>query len=303
MAGGYDTFAPEGSQALPPRKQQRLVIGSLVLALVACAALVGVAVRSERRTELVDPEEDVDTYGKWLNTLNGDVEYDPDWESQNMHHRDLTDLTPGALPHMKKIGSLQGKDFAKDVYSPDLSKFKPDTSMDDIPAQLDAFKQKVAVERDMYQKLKKIVDDHSVPQPEAMVVKVAERGPVGPKGPRGVRGPQGDVGDVGPEGPPGPPGDVGPRGPRGPIGPQGQKGFTGAEGKRGFEGRIGKRGPMGAQGEKGKPGKQGHPGEPGAPGPQGPNGARGETGADGPAGPSGPGGEGRYKWVLADGEA
>ncbi len=36
--------------------------------------------------------------------------------------------------------------------------------MDDVSAELDELKQKVAVEKDMYQKLKKIVDDHSVPQ-------------------------------------------------------------------------------------------------------------------------------------------
>ena len=156
-------------------------------------------------------------------------------------------------------------------YSPDLTKFKPDTSMDDVPQELAVFKAKVEAEKDMYQKLKKIIDDHEN-QPEAMVVRVAERGPPGPPGPRGYRGPNGDTGKLGPAGPPGPPGDVGPRGPRGPIGPTGKKGFDGPEGKRGFEGRIGKRGPIGTTGAVGKEGAPGAEGEPGAPGPQGPNG-------------------------------
>eukprot|EP00286_Rhodomonas_abbreviata_P026560 CAMPEP_0181311246 /NCGR_PEP_ID=MMETSP1101-20121128/13031_1 /TAXON_ID=46948 /ORGANISM="Rhodomonas abbreviata, Strain Caron Lab Isolate" /LENGTH=296 /DNA_ID=CAMNT_0023417957 /DNA_START=9 /DNA_END=902 /DNA_ORIENTATION=+ len=294
---GYDTFGASQRDrlGLAPRKQNRAVVISLI-SLIAVAGVVGFRWSAAQRTEL----EDVDTYGDWLNTLSGNPEYDPDWESENMKHRDLTDLTPGALPHSKKIGSLQGTDFKKDVYTPDLSKYKTDSSMDDVPRLLDEFKTKVSAEQDMYKKLKAIVDEHSKPQPEAMVVKVAERGPVGPPGPRGFRGSQGDTGDIGPAGPPGPPGDEGPRGPRGPIGPQGKKGFQGPEGKRGFEGRVGKRGAKGAEGPKGPQGRPGNVGEPGAPGPQGPNGPRGEAGSDGAPGPTGKAGEGRYKWVLAD---
>lgn len=58
-----------------------------------------------------------------------------------------------------------------------------------------------------YKKLKEIVGD-GTPDPEALVVKVAERGPRGPMGPRGRRGDFGKIGDQGPPGPPGPPGEM-----------------------------------------------------------------------------------------------
>lgn len=117
MAAGYDTFLPTQRDSQVAPRRQRVLLASVALALVAGVVLVGAFVQSPTRIVLVDPEESVDTYGKWLGTLNGDTEYDKDWESENMPHRDLTDLTPGALPHMKHIGALQGEDFRKDVVS------------------------------------------------------------------------------------------------------------------------------------------------------------------------------------------
>ena len=122
----------------------------------------------------------------------------------------------------------------------------------EVPEQLAKFKRAVSLEREKYKALKEIVDENEADKPEALVVRVAERGEVGPKGPRGVRGVQGDEGDPGPKGPPGPPGDLGPRGDRGPIGPTGPKGNPGDKGKRGFEGRVGKRGPQGPEGGGGE---------------------------------------------------
>ena len=147
--------------------------------------------------------------------------------------------------------------------------------------KLKLFKKAVEQEEVEYKELKAIVDKNGSPNPEAIVVRVAERGPPGPKGPRGLRGPIGDEGPKGPKGPPGPPGDVGPRGTRGPIGPTGLKGFTGVPGKRGFEGRMGPRGKQGPAGAEGGKGNQGMPGDAGPPGPQGPNGPRGAEGSPG----------------------
>ena len=96
-----------------------------------------------------------------------------------------------------------------------------------MPEKLQIFKKAVEQEKAEYKELKAIVDKNGSPNPEAVVVRVAERGPPGPKGPRGLRGAKGDEGPQGPAGPPGPPGDLGPRGDRGPIGPTGDKGFKG----------------------------------------------------------------------------
>lgn len=151
-----------------------------------------------------------------------------------------------------------------------------------MPEKLQIFKKAVEQEKAEYKELKAIVDKNGSPNPEAVVVRVAERGPPGPKGPRGLRGAKGDEGPQGPAGPPGPPGDLGPRGDRGPIGPTGDKGFKGVPGKRGFEGRMGPRGKQGPAGGTGDKGNQGMPGDVGPPGPQGPNGSRGPEGTAGP---------------------
>ena len=76
-----------------------------------------------------------------------------------------------------------------------------------MPQKLAAFKANVDQEMVAYKKLKEIVGD-GTPDPEALVVKVAERGPRGPMGPRGRRGDFGVAGQQGPPGPPGPPGET-----------------------------------------------------------------------------------------------
>lgn len=166
-------------------------------------------------------------------------------------------------------------------YTPDTSGASTGSPIDDVPEKLKLFKRAVAQEKEEYNDLKAIVDKNASPNPEAIVVRVAERGPPGPKGPRGLRGAQGDIGPTGPDGPPGPPGDLGPRGLRGRIGDTGKKGFTGVPGKRGFEGRMGPRGKQGPAGAVGGKGNQGMPGDAGPPGPQGANGSRGPEGSPG----------------------
>ncbi len=167
-------------------------------------------------------------------------------------------------------------------YTPDTSAASTGSPIDDVPEKLQVFKQAVEQEQMEFKELKAIVDKNGSPNPEAIVVHVAEMGPPGPAGPRGLRGAMGDDGPQGPEGPPGPPGDEGPRGDRGPIGPTGDKGFKGVPGKRGFEGRMGPRGKQGPEGITGDAGNVGMPGDVGPPGPQGPNGARGSEGDAGP---------------------
>lgn len=77
---------------------------------------------------------------------------------------------------------------------------------EEVPQQLAKFAKVVDMERAKYKALKMLVDANEAPAPEALVVRVAERGMPGPKGPRGVRGADGDVGPQGPNGAPGPPG-------------------------------------------------------------------------------------------------
>lgn len=237
---------------------------------------------------------EINTYPDWLKTLSKNPEWDSTQDQVQERH-----LANSAVPYSQRIGSLQGKDFADDVYQPSLQ--GPGASpWESIPQKLAEFKTTVEREEMVYNKLKAILDDNAKPAPEALVVHVAERGPPGPKGPRGARGPPGDQGPQGPAGPPGPPGDDGPRGPRGVIGPTGLKGFPGAVGERGFEGRVGKRGPMGAEGPKGKKGFKGMPGDAGPPGPQGANGDRGEQGPRGKDGPDGDPGQGIQKFLLSE---
>mmetsp|Transcript_38752 Transcript_38752/g.102494 ORF Transcript_38752/g.102494 Transcript_38752/m.102494 type:complete len:308 (-) Transcript_38752:68-991(-) len=304
----YSTFVgtPDVDSENLSRKTNRR--GQLVITVAAALCLSAVVFVVSMQSNLTRNELEANTYKEWLNTLSGGPEWaqtfsskenDPDWESQNMVHRDLSDLTPGALPLSAKVSGLQGADFAKEVYEnnspPDLS-----NPYEDIPAKLNQFKAIVARERATYKELKAVVDAHSVPPPESVVVRVAEKGPTGPPGPRGNRGQNGDEGDAGIKGPPGPVGDEGPRGPRGIIGETGPKGFQGPEGKRGFEGPVGPRGARGPTGIKGKSGDAGLRGDAGAPGPQGPNGPSGPRGDNGPPGPPGENGNVGYKWRLSN---
>ena len=275
--------------------------GSYVLhALVATAALsvlglvAVVALQSSGTAELAD--KDVNTYSGWLKTLNGAASYSG-IDSNSVEPIPDSHLFPSALPQDPKIAVMSGAQLSKDVYTPDTSSASTASPIDDVPKKLEVFKAAVAKEKAEYKELKNIVDkgtDH----PEAIVVRVAERGPPGPKGPRGLRGVPGDQGDQGPKGPPGPPGDVGPRGTRGPIGETGDKGFRGVPGKRGFEGRMGPRGKQGAPGAPGPKGAKGFPGDVGPPGPQGPNGPRGAEGATGSPGRRGKIGNSRYECGL-----
>jgi len=249
--------------------------------------------------------KDLNTYPDWLKTLNGPASYSGIGEetsdfgaSDHNSKYGMRQLVPGALPGDAKIAQMQGEDFVDDVYTPDTSNANTGSPIDDVPMKLKVFKKAVAAEEVEYKELKAIVDKNGAPNPEAIVVRVAERGPPGPKGNRGLRGTKGDTGPDGPEGPPGPPGDLGPRGKRGPIGPTGKKGFKGVPGKRGFEGRMGPRGKQGPAGGKGSNGNQGMPGDAGPPGKQGPNGPRGASGNDGSKGRQGRAGNSRYKWVL-----
>jgi len=278
-------------------------VGSVALALLALAAAAAHMHRATAATALEG--KDLNTYSDWLKTLNGPASYTGIGEetsdygaSQHNSKKGMRELVPGALPADAGIAQMQGADFVDDVYTPDVSGANTGSPIDDVPEKLKIFKNVVAQEEEEYKELKAIVDKHGSPNPEAVVVRVAERGPPGPKGPRGLRGQQGDIGPTGPEGPPGPPGDLGPRGLRGRIGDTGKKGFTGVPGKRGFEGRMGPRGKQGPAGGGGDKGNQGMPGDVGPPGPQGPNGARGAEGSAGGKGRTGRAGNSRYKWVL-----
>jgi len=274
---------------------------------LSLAALVVVASQldSVNPAALAGKAEDINTYGAWLNTLGGkaspsgiDDETADFGKSQHNDKSGESELFPSGLPASAKIAQMEGSEFAKDVYTPDLSGANTDSPIDDVPRKLQEFKKAVAAEMVEYKQLKAIVDENAKPQPESVVVHVAELGPPGPEGQRGLRGPTGDIGSDGPDGPPGPPGDLGPRGDRGPIGLVGDKGFKGVPGKRGFEGRMGPRGKQGPPGVPGDKGNLGMPGDVGPPGPQGPNGPRGAEGAPGNRGDAGKAGNSRYKWVL-----
>jgi hypothetical protein len=120
----YQTFdggISEVSEHRRFRSRSTPYIAAVSLALLSVCA-IGVTVNSwiqQSPTEL-----DAETYKEWLKTLSGGPEWsktispnenDPDWESQNMKHRDLSDLTPGALPSSPTISAMQGVDFANDV--------------------------------------------------------------------------------------------------------------------------------------------------------------------------------------------
>ncbi len=95
-----------------------LTIGLMVMAV--CAVSATAYISGQESPNVLEAE----TYKAWLKTLNGGPDWsstfsskenDPDWESQNMKHRDLSDLTPGAIPFSPTISAMQGADFANDV--------------------------------------------------------------------------------------------------------------------------------------------------------------------------------------------
>jgi len=301
MTVGYGSIGGGADQRRLPLTVSRAA-GVTVLALLALGC---VAVQLRTRSAAVLEGKDLNTYPDWLKTLHGPASYTGIGEetsdfgaSQHNSKYGMRHLLPGALPGDAKIAQMQGEDFVDDVYTPDTSGANTGSPIDDVPMKLKEFKKAVTAEEVEYNELKTIVDKNSQPNPEAVVVRVAERGPNGPKGNRGLRGAKGDTGPDGPEGPPGPPGDLGPRGLRGPIGPTGLKGFKGVPGKRGFEGRMGPRGKQGPKGVVGSGGNKGMPGDAGPPGKQGPNGQRGGEGNAGSKGDRGRSGDSRYKWVL-----
>lgn len=184
-----------------------------------------------RMTQLADPG-----YVDWLKTLSGPVdyqtgkEYDDEFASQGMKHIGISHLLPSALPGSKTVGDMQGADFASDVVASMQQQTVDSDEINKLPAQLEKIKAKIKAEKALVGELKKIVDAHTIPNPESIVVHVGERGPQGAKGPLGPRGPDGDQGTKGSKGPTGPPGDMGPRGVQG---IQGMKGSPGPDGPPG----------------------------------------------------------------------
>ena len=198
---------------------------------------------------------------------------------------------------MKKVGMMQGADFAKDL----TASMATPVDMDEInklPKKLQKIALAMKREKEYVADLQKIVDAHSMPDPESVVVHVGQRGPVGAKGPRGFRGATGDQGTKGPPGPKGPTGERGERGNQGPIGPTGDKGAIGPQGRTGFPGRRGARGTVGIEGPEGPEGASGSMGGVGPPGPQGPNGGNGMEGGPGATGDQGPQGPGNLLTCL-----
>ena len=289
-----DTGTPEqGRSARAPRGTAALV----TVAVLACfaAAAIGLVFGGSPASApvaLADPG-----YLKWLKTLNGPVdyqtgkEYDDRFDSQSMPHMDITHLVPSALPGMKKVGMMQGADFAKDLKASMATPVDMD-EINKLPAKLQKIAAAMKREKSYIGELQEIVDAHSMPDPESIVVHVGQRGPVGAKGPRGFRGPTGNQGKKGPPGPKGPTGEPGQRGLQGPIGPTGAKGPVGPKGRTGFPGKRGARGTVGIEGPEGDEGSSGSVGGMGPPGPQGPNGGNGMEGGPGRTGDQGPQGPG-----------
>jgi len=255
-------------------------------------AVAVVAAGGDAPVALADPG-----YLKWLKTLNGPVdyqtgkEYDDRFDSQSMPHMDITHLVPSALPSMKKVGMMQGADFAKDLKASMATPVDMD-EINKLPAKLQKIAAAMKREKAYVGELQEIVDAHSMPDPESIVVHVGQRGPVGAKGPRGFRGPTGNQGKKGPPGPKGPTGERGERGLQGPIGPTGAKGPIGPKGRQGFPGKKGARGTVGIEGPEGAEGISGPVGGMGPPGPQGPNGGNGMEGGPGATGDQGAQGSG-----------
>ena len=297
---GSVTGRTPGQLQQPAARTQRS-IALAVVALVAAVVLAGAAVAgyaASTPVSLADPG-----YMKWLKTLNGPVdyqtgkEYDDRFDSQSMPHMDITHLVPSALPGMKKVGMMQGADFAKDLSASMATPVDMD-EINKLPAKLEKIAAAMKQEKAYVSDLQKIVDAHSMPNPESIVVHVGQRGPVGAKGPRGLRGGTGDQGTKGPVGPKGPTGEKGERGLQGPIGPTGIQGGLGLQGRTGFPGRRGARGTVGIEGLEGIEGDSGNIGGSGPPGPQGPNGGNGMEGGPGSTGNQGSQGSGNYLVCL-----
>lgn len=288
---------PEGGRA-PARRSSTGVYA--VIAVLAGAALVGVALQARSA-----PQELAGAgYVGWLKTLNGPVDYqtgkehDATFDSAGMPHADISEMVPSALPKSEKVAAMQGEDFAKDVVEGSLPPVDQD-EINKMPKKLLSIKAAVAKEQVLVDDLKEIVDAHSVPQPESIVVHVGQRGPRGADGPRGVRGGVGDQGTKGDTGPVGPLGDVGKRGFQGERGVDGALGPLGEQGRTGYLGRPGTRGTVGIEGPEGPEGGPGRDGEFGPPGPQGPNGANGMEGSKGNMGHEGSAGPGKPLTCLA----
>jgi len=276
-----------------PQRSRRGATTIAVVALLASAALVGIALQSASAPEeLAGPG-----YVKWLRTLTGKGdyqtgdEYDPTFDSSGMPHADISEMVHSALPKSPRVAQMQGDDFANDVVESALPPVDQDL-INGLPRKLRRIKDAIAKEKVFVGDLKDIVDAHSLPQPESIVVHVGQRGPRGAEGKRGPRGPTGDQGTKGPTGPLGPEGDVGPRGLQGERGPTGDEGPVGDQGRTGYPGRPGVRGEVGVEGVQGLEGDPGRDGEVGPPGPQGPNGPNGMEGEKGQIGNEGARGNG-----------
>ena len=184
-----------------------------------------------RMTQLADPG-----YVDWLKSLTGPVdyetgkEYDDKFASQGMNHIGISHLLPSALPGSARVGEMQGADFASDVVASIAKQPVDSDEINKLPQQLQKIQGKIKAEQKLVKELRDIVNAHTLPNPESIVVHVGQRGPQGARGPVGPRGPDGDQGSKGAKGPTGPPGDEGPRGPQG---IQGMKGSIGPPGPPG----------------------------------------------------------------------
>ena len=270
------------------RRNTAAVAALVIFAAAVCVCVAVLRIHASSPTSLADPG-----YLKWLKTLNGPVdyqtgkEYDDRFDSESMPHMDITHLVPSALPGMKKVGMMQGADFAKDLTASMATPLDRD-EINKLPAKLEKIAVKMKKEKEIVKELQQIVAAHMLPDPESIVVHVGQRGPFGAEGPRGFRGPTGDQGQKGPPGPEGPGGEQGERGDQGPQGPVGDKGPEGRKGHTGFDGLRGARGEIGIEGLEGEEGASGSTGGQGPPGPQGPNGGNGLEGGPGSVGQQGP---------------
>ena len=268
----YGTMAAGAIPSMPSgRKLRSSIILITAIAVLAAVATFSLSHDSEsvlianpgaaRTQKLASPG-----YVNWLKTLNGPGDYntgdewDERFESESMPHAGISEMVPSALPRHAKIGKMTGADFAKDVTASMAVPVDMD-EINELPKKLMKIKERIAAEKDVVKELKSLVDAHSIPAPESIVVHVGQRGPIGAQGPRGPRGPTGDQGTKGPAGPTGPTGERGPRGPQGPQGPKGPKGPLGPKGRTGFQGKQGPRGEVGIEGPEGDEGERGPMGD------------------------------------------
>lgn len=267
----YGTMETGVTSALPSGRKLRTGV-ILMMSLAALAAVATFSISQTSEAVLIAPAPAKTQklaspgYVKWLKTLTGPGdyqtgdEYDERFESESMPHAGISEMVPSALPRFPHIGKMTGADFAKDVTESMAAPVDMD-EINQLPKQLIKIKQRIAAEKEVVKDLKKIVDAHTLPQPESIVVHVGQRGPIGAEGPRGPRGQTGDQGTKGPTGPQGPTGERGPRGPQGPQGPKGPKGPVGPKGRTGFQGRQGLRGEVGIEGPEGDEGERGPMGD------------------------------------------